>query len=364
MTSSSTPPGPLGVGVIGLGFMGRTHVIAYQAAAAAGLPCELIAVCDPDADRRAGLAAAGGNLGPQGPQRLFDPARVNGYADPAEILRDPRVGLVSICTYTETHVDLALRALAAGKHVLVEKPVALHSAEVRRLAEAARSASTLCMPAMCMRFWPGWDWLRARIQDQKYGRVRSATFQRLGSGPTWAHDFYRDPARSGGAFIDLHIHDADFIYWCFGKPRAVSTVGTHQHLTTLYHFGEPPSTSPTTGQASAMPEIRFPSHIAAEGAWDLAPGAGFRMRFLVNFERASAEFHLTRPEPLVVHDGQRSEAVKLEPITGYEGEIRHLVTTIASGSRDIHATMDEALAVSEMLEAEERSMMTSRAVEL
>ena len=75
------------------------------------------------------------------------------------------------------------------------------------------------------------------------------------------------------------------------------------------------------------------------------------MRFLVNFERASAEFHLTRPEQLVVHDGERSEPIKLEPITGYDGEIRHLVRAITSGSRAIDATMDEALAVSGLLEA-------------
>ncbi|MCC6676143.1 MAG: Gfo/Idh/MocA family oxidoreductase [Phycisphaerales bacterium] len=337
---------PVGIGVIGLGFMGRVHINAYRAASEAGHACRLLAVCDPDPQRRTGRAASGGNIGAQGPEQIFDPAAVDAHADPDDLLRDPRIRLVSICTYTESHVDLALRALAAGKHVLVEKPVSLRVPEVKRLAAAARAADTLCMPAMCMRFWPAWDWLNQRIGDGSLGRLRSATFQRMGSGPSWSAEFYRDAARSGGAFFDLHIHDADFIYWCFGKPRAVTTTGTHQHLTTLYHYGD------------------APSHIIAEGAWDLAPSSGFRMRYLVNFERATAEFDLTHPTPVRLHRESGTEAVDVGPLTGYDGEIRHLVSVIGAGSRDIRATMDDAVAVAEMLDAEQRSMQMGRTVEL
>jgi len=336
---------PVGVGVIGLGFMGRVHINAYASAAAAGLPCRVLAVCDPDPARRTGLSAAGGNLGPRGPERIFDPAVVAAHADPGELLRDPRIALVSICTYTESHVELALRALEAGRHVLIEKPVSLEVPPVRRLADAARGARTLCMPAMCMRFWPGWDWLHDRIHDGSLGAVRSATFQRMGSGPSWSAEFYRDAARSGGAFHDLHIHDADFIYWCFGRPRAVTTTGTDQHLTTLYHYGQ------------------SPPHIAAEGAWDLAPTAGFRMRYLVNFERATAEFDLTHPTPARLHRESGTDVIDTGPLTGYDMEIRHLVSVIAAGSRDIRATLDDALAVAQMMEAEARSLRAGGTVE-
>src|SRR5688572_1944202 len=155
------PPSPLNIGILGLGFMGRIHIQAYQAAQRDGFPCRLLAVADPNPDRRAGHPPAVGNLGGPAPERLFDPSQVRGYSTPEELLADRDVQLVSICTYTDSHVDLALKALAAGKHVLLEKPVALRSAEVKRLADTARSAKTICMPAMCMRFWPGWDWLKA-----------------------------------------------------------------------------------------------------------------------------------------------------------------------------------------------------------
>lgn len=352
----------IGIGVIGLGFMGQTHVRSYQSAAADGFGCRLVAVCDPDADRRAGKTASAGNIGADlgAGKLLFDPRLVHGYATPDELLADPAVQVVSICTYTETHVDLALAALAAGKHVLVEKPISLRSEEVRRLAAAARIArdrhGLLCMPAMCMRFWPGWDWLRARIVDGSLGRVRSATFTRLGSGPTWASGFYRDPARSGGALFDLHIHDTDFITWCFGRPASVCSTGDLLHISTIYRFAS----------------SNAPLHVVAEGAWDLAPGAGFRMRFLVNFERATAEFDLSRgpaAPTLVLHTAEGSSAV--EPIargggvaTGYDGEVRHLLSAIAAGRREIAATMDEAAVIAEVLEAERASQQSGGVVEL
>ncbi len=354
-TGAGAASGSIGIGVIGLGFMGQTHVRAYQSAAADGFGCRLVAVCDSDGERRAGRVGGGGNIavGTGAQQKLlFDPRLVQAYAEPRDLLADASVHLVSICTYTETHVDLALAALAAGKHVLVEKPVSLHAGEVRRLAAAAKGAleerGLLCMPAMCMRFWPGWDWLRARVADGSLGRVRSATFTRMGSGPAWASGFYRDTSRSGGALMDLHIHDTDFVYWCFGRPESVCSTGDEMHVTTLYRYAG----------AGA------PVHVVAEGAWDLAPGAGFRMRFVVNFERGTAEFDFSRAPgspALVLHTAEGTSAV--EPTvpgiaTGYDGEVRHLLGAIAGGRRELGATMDDAVAVAELLEAERESQDT------
>ncbi len=342
-----TPPIPIGVGVIGLGFMGRTHVAAYQSAAAAGYPCRLVAVCDPSHDRLTGQSGEAGNLATGADRgRLFDPTLVHAYADPERLLADSAVHLVSICTYTETHVDLALRALAAGKHVLVEKPVALRSPDVRRLADGADASGRLCMPAMCVRFWPGWDWLHDTISNNSLGAVRSAVFQRLGSGPRWAADFYRDYSRSGGALYDLHVHDVDFIYWCFGRPDAISSTGSLDHLTTHFRF-----------QKGCGPR-----HVTAEGGWDLAPAAGFRMRFLVAFEQGTADYDLARQPPVLLHRAYRSEPISIGPVGPYDAEVRHLIDAIATGRTDLRATLADAVAVTELLEAQRRSLDTGLTV--
>lgn len=340
----------LNAAVIGLGFMGRTHVAAYAAAAAAGLPCRLAAVCDGDPARLTGDATASGNLATTDPTRpLFDPSQVRTATDPEELFADPSIHLVSICTYTDTHVPLALRALDAGKHVLVEKPVAVTADAVRPLADAAAHAwlrGQLCMPAMCMRFWPGWDWLYTAVREGAYGRVRSATFQRLVGPPRWAVDFYKNPDRSGGALIDLHIHDADFIAWCFGRPASVQTGGTYDHVTTLYTFG------------SGGPE-----HVTAEGGWNLSRSFGFRMRYTVIFDDATADFDITRDPPLLLHTATETTPIPLPPGAGYEPEIRHFITA-AAHRHQLRATMADALLTAEILDAERQSMLTARAVTL
>ncbi len=330
---------PLGIGIIGLGFMGRTHLAAFAAANAIGLGNQLVAVADSDAERRTGRVVEGGNFD-TGAKRdsLFDPKLVRAYSDPRALIDDPEVDLVSICTPTSTHVELALAALAAKKHVLVEKPVAISSADVQRLADAASRSDRLCMPAMCMRFWPGWDWLREHIRRGTFGPVKSAVFSRLGTRPGWNPSFYSDPQRSGGALFDLHIHDADFVRWCFGEPTSVSSTGSLDHVTTLYRFAN------------------GPAHVVAEGGWDHTGGFAFRMRYIVVFEHATAEFDFSRNPKLVLSRGGASEAVELPAHTGYDGEVRHLLAMIARGDRELVANISEAAALTRMLEAERASL--------
>lgn len=330
---------PIGVGVLGLGFMGRTHVAAYRSAHDAGFGNKLVAVADRSAELRAGrVVGKAGNLDSGAETAtFFDTEKVRAYEHPAELLADAEVELVSICTPTETHVDLAIDALAAGKHVLVEKPVAVRAADVERLAAAANAASTLCMPAMCVRFWPAYAHLRAAIEDGRHGNVRSATFTRLCPPPGWSRDFYGDSERSGGALVDLHAHDADFVLACFGAPEAVTSTGTLDHLTTLYHYP------------------KGPRHVVAEGGWDLAASCDFRMRFTVTFEGATLDFDLARAPEMLCFRGIEREPVALDAANGYQLEVRHLLDCIRRGVRP-GLTIDDALLLARVLDAERASL--------
>ncbi|MBI5866556.1 MAG: Gfo/Idh/MocA family oxidoreductase [Planctomycetes bacterium] len=334
MTAASS----IGVGVVGLGFMGRTHVAAYESARKAGYACKLVAVADQDARRLDHTQPFRGNLGGAGAmENLFDPAHVRAHTEMDGVLNDPAVQLVSICTPTDSHVELALRALDAGKHVLIEKPVAVRSADVAKLAAAAAGAKTLCMPAMCMRFWPGWSWLKQAIVEKTYGELRSAVFERLASPPGWASEFYRDAERSGGALVDLHIHDADFVRWCFGDPVSIASTGTRDHVTTLYRFAS------------------GPPHVVAEGGWDHTPGFPFKMRYVAAFEHATAEFDSGREPPLLLATNGELNPIPLESITGWDLEIRHMVLAISEGRRELTVSMQDALRVTELLEVEHES---------
>jgi predicted dehydrogenase len=336
----------LRVGVVGLGFMGRTHLAAWRAADLAGRACEIAAVCD-----RPEVIAAGGRKGKGHLESSastappFDPARTKAYEKPEDLFADPKVDAVSLCTPTPTHVDLAIAALAAGKHVLVEKPVAIRAADAERLSEAALRARTFCMPAMCMRFWPGWAWLAERIRAGSFGAVRSATFRRLSSRPGWSKGFYEDYAQSGGALFDLHVHDADFVRWSLGAPARVSATGSLDHVSAAYSYS------------------KGAPHVVAEGGWDHADGFPFQMAFTVAFEDATADYDLRRTPKLLLARGGRVEEVAVEETSGYDGEVRHFHDVIA-GKADLAATCGHAAALVRMLEAERRSLESGSAVKV
>jgi predicted dehydrogenase len=333
----------IGVGVVGLGLMGRVHIESYAKANVAGQPCTLVAVSDRSADRLDGRIAAQGNLQKDtASARIFDPSVVHTSTDPHSVFEHAGVELVSICTPTDTHVELAIAALAAGKHVLLEKPVSLDAGEIERLDFAAKKARRICMPAMCMRFWPGWSWLKEAISDRRYGAVLSASFQRCASRPAWGQGFYADPSRSGGALFDLHVHDADLVRWLFGDPDSVSCTGSMDHVTTLYRYA------------------RGPAHVAAEGGWDHADGFPFRMRYVVVFESATAEFDLRREKPLEITRGGAIEAVAVSAETGYDGEIRHILGCVREGRETADATLAESAAVTRLLLAEKHDLHCTR----
>jgi len=333
------------VGICGLGFMGRTHLQAYTDAIGDGHPARVVAVADADPDRRAGIPSAAGNIGEATGERLFDPAEVTGYEHPEDLFADTGVDLVSLCTPTDTHVPLASAALKAGKHVLLEKPVALTEADVHSLARLAREHDRICIPAMCMRFWPAWAWLKDTIDDRRYGGVQSARFERLGSMPAWNKAFYNDPARSGGALFDFHIHDTDFIVHCFGPPDSVTTTGTRLHPASVYTYSHGPAT------------------VSAEAGWLNSPHFPFRMRYTVEFEHAVADFDLTRSTPLLLHTGEGTEEPELSAHTGYDLEIRHAIEAVRSGTQPSPSLEDAAL-VTRVLEAEARSLETGQTVAL
>jgi predicted dehydrogenase len=326
----------LRVAVCGLGFMGRTHLAAYAAAAAAGFPNRLVAVADRNAERRAGRLGGGGNL-PTGEERAaFDPGEVRAYAHPEELAEDAHIDLVSICTPTPTHVALAERCLLAGKHVLIEKPVALESASVRRLAAVAASTGRLCMPAHCMRFWPGWSELAAALRAGRLGRVRSAIFRRLAARPSWSPGFYGDIGKTGGALFDLHVHDADFVRLCFGEPRALFVRGGRDHLAVAYDVDGPPL-------------------VLAEGGWDLPANHPFEMAYEVVGERETWRYELTSSGPRLEIFGAEDapgSPPRLMPLateTGYELEVRALLAAIAAG-QPAPVGLEEAVGTIALLE--------------
>src|ERR1700719_4877479 len=137
------------VAVAGLGFMGSTHIRALQSI----LQAQLVAVCSRDEKKLAGdLSGIQGNLG--GPGERLDFSALSKYRDIRQMLDDPRVEAVDLCLPTHLHAPVAIEAFAAGKHVLVEKPMALDAASARQMIAEAEKHRRVLMVAQVLRFFP------------------------------------------------------------------------------------------------------------------------------------------------------------------------------------------------------------------
>lgn len=337
---------PLGIGIVGMGFIGQTHARAFSGAASDGAPCRLRAVCDPDPDRRSGLCIASGNLDASRSAALFDPGDVRGYSDAADLMEDEAVELVCVCTPTDTHVDLAIRAIDAGKHVLIEKPIAISTSEIERLCAHAAGSDRLVIPAMCVRFWPGWSDLKAMVEDGRFGAVLHARFERLGGPPQWSPDFYADASRSGGAVFDLHVHDADFVRYLFGEPASVFSTGDRSHIQTQAIYPNGPA-------------------VSIEGGWLNDASFPFRMAFTVEFERAVVSFDSRRDAPLEIHSDGAVRRPLLGGQTGFDEQARAVCAAIRGpASAETMPTLADALGVTRFIEAELRSAASHQVVSL
>ena len=208
----------LKVGVIGLGSMGSTHLDIYSQIS----EVEVVAVADLKKSRLDGSSKAEGNISGQAQGSVVG-FEAKQYLDGMDLIDDPDIELVDICVGTNLHFVFVEAALAKGKHVLVEKPLARTYDEAKKIVELALNSSTYIMSAMCLRYWPAWVWLKKVIDSKQYGRCLSLTCKRQTSHPPGT--FYSNDDECGGALLDLHVHDTDFINYCFGMPKAVFSQG-------------------------------------------------------------------------------------------------------------------------------------------
>jgi predicted dehydrogenase len=330
------------VAVVGLGFMGVTHLRAYLNNPQA----RVVAVCGLNRLPKNGvLRGVAGNIKKSGDIRLG--AQVKVYRRFAELLADRDVELVDICTPTALHPAQVIAALQAGKNVLCEKPLAQTSAEARKILKVAAGSKKFLMPAMCMRFWPGWNWLKKVVAEKTYGPVLAANFRRLSAMPAWS----KAGSHAGGALLDLHIHDTDFVNFLFGRPQRIFSTGVTgadgaiNHVVTQYHFPGGPA-------------------VCAEGSWLLA--RGFNMGFTVYCERATLDFDLARGIGALRVDeaGKRTRTIKLENGDGYDAELNYFVNCVSRGEKPKIVTARDAVTALEICEAEEKSVRTGAMVKL
>ena len=336
----------LKVGVIGLGSMGSTHLDIYSQIS----EVEVVAVADSIQSRLDGSSRAEGNISGQA-KGSVDALMAKKYNDGMDLINDPKIDLVDICVGTNLHFIFVEAALAKGKHVLVEKPLARTYDEAKKIVQLATNSSSNIMSAMCLRYWPAWVWLKNAIESEEYGKCLSLNCKRQTSPPDGT--FYSDHEQCGGALLDLHVHDTDFINYCFGLPMAVFSQGYIgpsggiDHVVTNYIYD----------QSMNAPLV------SAEGTWTMQDGYGFNMSYTANFENATASYLLDSEETLkLFSSGNQLENIKLKKGMGYEFEIRSFVDEILSGKESDITLLNQAAKSIAIIEAEHVSIKSCSVV--
>lgn len=196
------------VAILGGGFMGASHAACYRAL---GDRVRVKTVASRESERAAAVAASvGAGL----------------TADLGAAIGDPAVDVIDICLPTPLHRETAEAAFAAGKHVLLEKPIALTLADADAIIAAAAASGRVLMVGLVLRFWPEYVELQRRVESGELGRALAVSTFRLSPPADW-NDWMSDPSRSGGVAVDLLVHDFDQMNWLLGAPRRVHAVAPH-----------------------------------------------------------------------------------------------------------------------------------------
>lgn len=186
----------LSVGVIGAGGMGSRHVRHWSRVPGA----KVTAIADLFDVEKARALAAG--------------VEAEAFST-AETMLASGCDVVSICTPTDSHRVLAEQALAAGCHVLCEKPMALSLEDCDAMIAAAEKAGKLLSVGQVVRFFPEYANAKRLVDSGAVGKPAAVRARRGGGFPGWS-DWFADVNRTGGIIFDLAVHEFDWLLWCFG----------------------------------------------------------------------------------------------------------------------------------------------------
>lgn len=310
------------VAIIGLGGIGRYHLNCYRK-----LPdIQVVAV----ADIRADQIKADESL-----KELFNIpfAEVQWFENYRDLLQQAKVNFVDIGLPTDAHSEAAIAALQAGVPVLCEKPMALTLAECDAMIAASERYRTPFMIAQCIRFWPEYQYLKDLKESGEVGRLLSLQMWRGGTTPgLGGQHWMADAARSGGAILDLHIHDIDYCQYLLGLPKrvyaqggcAVSPERGYDYVLTNLDYGDGTQVSATSHWADVhMPFI-----------------ASFEARFEQAFVRRDSS---GKPGLTVYRAGKTEpEYPQFDGLDAYVNEIAYFAERVSSKTPPLRCMPQEA----------------------
>ena len=332
--------------IIGYGFIGQLHSNVFKALQ----DVELVAISDVDSEKRKKAKKDG-----------FPVKSVNA------IINDSQIDVISICLPTYLHKKFTVKALNAGKDVFCEKPMARNSREAQEMIDTAKKNNKILVIGHCIRFWSEFQILADYIRSEKAGKLKSLKLVRLSGRPVWSwNNWLMNEKLSGGAALDLHIHDTDFIFYLFGKPDSVKSIGNVDysgisHIWTIYNYNDK--------------DVR----IIAEGGWDYPTKSYyFHQDFEAVFEKGALYYHLVENklyfcpmegerEEVTVEDLQPGDVETIGNISAlgaYYKEVRYFIDCVKNKKAPEIIKPENALLSLKIIEAECKSVRKKKEIKV
>lgn len=343
------------VGIVGLGWPGMRHLEAYLKHP----EVEIAAVCDANAELRTSV------------QREY--AIERGFGDLDSMLALDDLEAVSICTPNYLHEPMVCAALAAGKHVLCEKPLAATLEQGERIAAAARASDRVCMIGFSRRYREDSIAVKSLIERGELGHIYHARtgWIRRRWNPSVRGWFLSKAHSGGGPLIDLGVHMLDLALWFMGNPRAVAVSGAISH-----HFSERLGRGTPVDvedMATAYVRLENGATIVLETCWFAFAGVGDHVFCQIFGTNGGAKLELgttNHVPPVEVYLDHGDVPVVTTPILGpndfavsFQNETREFIAAIQE-ERPPASTVEHGLEILRILDAIYRSAESGSEVRL
>jgi len=327
----------MNIGVLGSGFMGVTHARAF-----AKLPdVHVVAVSSRT------LAKA---------EELAREVGARATTDDMAIVNDPAIEAISNTLPTHLHPKYTIAALHAGKHVLLEKPLGLTLADCDQIIAAHGNGNVILMIAHDLRFSPEYVALVDFVKSGAVGKPLSAVASRLSVPPGWA-DWFRNPELSGGAVLDLSVHDFDTLNWVLGQPKSVYARGQEispglwNHVLAIVDYG--------VGQGAVEGSLMLPKDYPFTATFKVLCEGG-----AVEYAFRSQGVSLEMPgnKSLVVYESGRSYDLETNSGVDYEVEIGYFIDCVRNKRPRTLGTPEQARLAVQVSNGARQSLETGRVV--
>ncbi len=330
--------------IIGFGGLGQLHFSRYPKVKE--LACEdieLVALCDIEEKFDKAVAT---NLAGSGEKQ--DTSNLRTYLSVDELLDNEELDFVITALPTYIHAEIANKVMNRGINVFSEKPMALTYAQAVSMIETANKNKVKLMIGQCMRYDTMWAKLKEIADSKVYGKVVRGNFDRVSPAATWGwQNWFMDESKSGGAALDFHVHDVDFINYMFGTPSSVTSFASHNK----------------SKFSSIMTRYEYDGmFITSLGDWGNPPSTPFRELFFVQFEKATLE--TVNGKLMCYPDEGEAHEIECEVRDGYIYEIVDFVDCIVNDKKSEINPPEASLETIRIALAEKESASTNKKVNL